>query len=1594
MAGKFTVVLFCTVFPVCAVGAGPEFNVDFEDVMVDNVDVPTSSATQGTVATKATAVTHDPQNGVTVKVRTNYSCGATEMPGQSVVLDDNSVTYDCSIKFEGPELDSGLVQMSFDFMVCKHSANSIHLSLKDELDRYIAAVQYVNSDRLLRMVEYEPAGNGNASTPIGAAGTYKEDTVHHLDIVLDLDSKSICFALDGKDLGSDHALPSDAKFATAMFNTPAPGVAKIALDNVYLGKVILTCGEGLSSPCDDDVDDDIRLAAVQELVRRPVSGPARNILLWRLFALAKDDLNSEVRGAATSALVAIGAGAHPRIRDLLNDQSEEGRRIRRTTITALRSGEVIDPQTESLIAAADPEPTVYGGPASLLTNGGFENGMTGWTVTCQDGAVGSAAITTMNVHGGAQALQVTKDNGMGYMLIRSNKPVNLPKSSTNTTCRLWFRSDDAPLESQLLLRVEDADGALTDGDSSRATWLSQTSLRNAAPRQWDKRVIMLTAAQTGNPYFVQILLFGNPCTITIDDVTLPAPNRDFVISDPTPSQFLPGWENIDDILETQPNFTGTVAKCNDKVTIRVAGGAACDDIGPVLHKPVTNSRADYTAFEDAGVSLQTVFIRIGSNSSFKKWCYRGKIVGVPTVWPTAAKQSYDFSYAIEQLKEAVSKAPDSYFIIDFWVVWPDDYVDNNPETAWKDKYGNRAYGNSLVQPVGFNDDTHGTWTLPAGCIWLPSPYQDKPIDDAGDVLKKFMQALKGTPYHKRVVGCCISGGHDGQFYIKDRDKDYSPAGKVAWQEWLKVKYKGNDAALGDAWNWDDPNFLHAEVPVDPGDPESKMFFDPNHETNLRDYREFVTERMWKIKEKLAQYAKQGAGKSLIGLSYNMGGGMAADFRPLFRSPHLDGCIAQPAYWCRRPGHIGGIRAAYDSFTKHGKLMIKEMDTRSWIRETAKDEIESMRFSTPMSLNAFKKLCRKEIGEQIAQHQGWWYYDISDNAFRDPDLMQEIAQARRVADSVRQAADSFKPDAVAVYSQDSYLWGRPTIYGFRNLPTWILGYLEMELATSGVPMDRMYIEDLIENDPNGDAYKMYVFMNCYALTGAQLSYIESELKTDNKTLVWHYAPGYVDIDNNKLDANKTSSLVGMTVTTNPLAPMSDYRVLASAPGSHPLLSDSRPILGVGDTFLKQFYQSDAFIRAPRFVINDAQASTLGIYDNHEVGLAVRDMGVGTKAWRSIYASALGALSSEVLNNAAVDAGCYVATGPGFAGLEMNGRFLSLHALKSGDYNIQLPSSCRVVDPDTGRVLGIGDEIDLSLSATESKWLQMFAVGDIDHDGDNDLNDLTELVEQWHQFDCGACQGADLNLCSKVDFLLNKLCEVMEEAGFKKSVVYSKYPIRDGYSATKYYPPEQSAPKPRNRQIINEVYVKGKLRKKLDWELEQFTGEQLDDEHKKLILYFTGGIWDMKILGEFLRQHCSIPEPEKLLWEDITAALIVFAQREGVTPEMISKYPKQMWTCTRNAGEFKSMILAGTGQETAIAFLTVVDLAKLFGVDTETLRIRLGRYRTRHALDTELFVESQDRGKNKPKYAYNLKRIQPIIEKMKNKETPVKRTSEEK
>jgi hypothetical protein len=1027
-----------------------------------------------------------------------------------------------------------------------------------------------------------------------------------------------------------------------------------------------------------NTDASLRQSALEILLEHP---PIPATAIPALREMIESDSSATVRGLAAGVLVQAGDAAQSQIQALLLSPDL---RVRQTMATAVRALPQIPDALKSYVDWASP-PYALNGP-SLHPNSGFEAGLLGWNLSLENGAEGAWGVDENEFKDGHHSLKITKTNGVGFIRLKSVFPIVIPASEDILTWRGWFRADNAPLSSILFMRLVDENGvpAKELAASGSVQFQSQSLLRSTPKSVWDKRLFAIKPSDTERRYWMEATLYGNPCSVWLDDLDFPAAPWNFFVSDPVPS--LPSSPTKKYRAPAAP-IVAQVASKNNRTELITNGQA----VPPILQFPFAPRYGDFAAFERAGITTQTVTLQINDSPQ-----QVGSQSAQTPVWPSAKSKDYYFAELLQTVQRAAAKAPNSKLVLNFHVLWPRDYVDAHPGTEWKNEKGERGYGNWLYFS-GFAKE------LPnKNMNWWPSPYLDEPMNDAADVIRAFMRQLKTKPFSNQVVGVFISGGHDGQFYIKDRD--YSPAGAAAWQNWLLQKYKSEEN-FNRAWKTQDQAFGSTPVPRERQAHQtpknlSQIFFDPATETNQRDYEGFRSERMWRLKEIMLQAADEGIGRDLLGLTWQMGGALSGNLSALLQSKFLDGVVVQPSYELRMPGYVGGVPAAYNSYAAHGKLMIKEMDTRSWIRESYNNETTSMKISTPMSLDNFQKLFRKETGQMIAEDAGWWYFDISSDAFRFPGIMDEVAKEENVYRETLGKPRTFAPEVALVFSDPGNSWSRTTHYGFRKIAQWILNYQNIAFSTAGVPADKFYLDDF-RALKNWDQYKTVVFVNAYYLNETERDFINRELKKNNRTLIWHYAEGYLSDEN--FSVTNISELTGMKIETD--FSLARQRAVA-IPSRDPLAKNLLPLQGMSDIF-RTFFSLDTsqptIYDAQRFWINDAQATPLARYsEDGKTAIAARRF----PDWTSIYVAPLGGLSAELLNNAARESGAFVASEPNKLSVDMNDRFVSVNALQGGDFQIHLPRKAKITDVDSGKVLATNADIfNLQMEAQETRWFRL-------------------------------------------------------------------------------------------------------------------------------------------------------------------------------------------------------------------------------------------------------------------------------------------------
>lgn len=1001
--------------------------------------------------------------------------------------------------------------------------------------------------------------------------------------------------------------------------------------------------------------------------------------------------NEVLRSQAATSLKILGGKGIEYLEEVV-EKGNMGERL--TALSALRADRegLLNERYRAMQRSLFPEilKMTYpdSGDTSLLVNGGFEvkdfsGKIQGWELVQEDGAKGRIEIDNRRARTGKSSVKIIRENSQGNLYLRSTETVKIRKG-TAVTLRGYFQSEKSPLNSALLFRFEDEDGRMSVGEPWRGhMFQSQTFLRNTIGGFWDKRIATFKDDSKDRELRVRIYLQGNPTEVWLDDLTFPASAYDYSYS--APVRVISG--ELDRRLWAQEPSEAATGKITTNI-LKEEQGSVLEINGekraPVLY--LSLRMGDNVGMSGvAGVPMVVSRLNVTDHVDNR----------YPLMFPVWTKgNQYDFTTPLESLRFVSELAPEAGIILNINVLWPEDWVDRHPEDAWINSEGKKGYG-STVHFRGFEE------ALPEGYRWWPSPYSEKALADASDLIRAFLNEVQKTPYAGRVVGCFVSGGHDGQFYTGvERWADHSPAGVNAFRNWLKQRYK-SDEGLQEAWHRADVSLDTVGVPdlsktID--DPLTRSFLSPLQHQDIADYREFMVGQGMRIRELFARTFKEVMGQDKLGITWQLGGGKGAGSYTVFLpSDVLDIMVPQPAYEMRTPGYYGGISAPLAGYHYHNKLLVKELDLRTWLRAGGA-EVYNQRLGAAMTPEWWKNVNRKEVGQMIAGNHGYWYFDIGSTHFRDLDMLEEIRESRRIADEqVLKPRDLFKPDVVVLTSELSQYWGHPLSLG-RSGWLRLQSYLYKMLKTSGVPYDEHYFEDVL-SDESLQNYKVFIFEDAYRISDKQREVIEAKLKKEGRVLIWVYAPGFVSDIGPSLNA--VSELVGMNVeTSRNLARTDAYWV----DREDPLSKGMHGLQGIGEMYRIMYTQNQGphnLYDVQQFWIEDSTAQTLASYKNGNTAIAVKRF----DDWTSVYVASPAGLEARLLNNIAREAGAHVLTEPGIA-VEMNGTFLSVHGMQSGDYVMNLPYEADIVSLDDGQVIARNTkQFSITVKAQQQYWFEI-------------------------------------------------------------------------------------------------------------------------------------------------------------------------------------------------------------------------------------------------------------------------------------------------
>lgn len=894
-----------------------------------------------------------------------------------------------------------------------------------------------------------------------------------------------------------------------------------------------------------------------------------------------------------------------------------------------------------------------------------------WRLITHDDASGWMSVDQAHARTGDKSCYFVKENERGYVVLQTARPIQV-KAGTKYTFRGYFHSENAALGTVLLFRVtRDGQSLAYDSIDRSAGWSGHSMLVNSPPGQWEKRVVTYKASEDGEIY-LNLVLYGNPASVWVDDLEFTA--EPYKIPRNVGEAFKTPYtrEQVLDRLGERQSTTAEMVTRDSRTMLMVDERVT----PPVIYKGLSPTKADYHGMASAGVDLVTVGVRIGGQRN--------------QVGPWHGARQFDFEASEDALIEALRKNPDAVLILDLWVYPYIKWGQENLEEVWINDKGEYAYG-WWGNLEGFTDDpTLASVDTPQRTRWLYPSYQsEKWRQDAGEAVTKLIEHLRGTPAWKAVGGVFITGGHDGQYVTMFGQYDYSPTTLRKFRAWLKQRYEVIGRANA-SWGSNYSGFDDIGIPMPAsrsGNLESGTpYLPPSLEL---DYRQFLDEQAWGIKDYFAGIAKAAASKPIVALTYY---GSRAAMKNFLRTKHLDAAGGMSYYPYRLPGFPIGFGTEND-FSLHGKMFIQEIDLRSWVGSIY-DEMYQRWIGAGDTPERWHAIERKLVGMSLANDYGYWYYDMG-RYYNDPRILERIGKTYQIADAYWQKQPTdFQPDVAVILSEDGEMYHRPTHSSVKSG----MAYQRMLLETSGVPYRVHYLDEVLSR-PELQDYKVYIFLMDNYIIARDRQRIDEVLKNGGRTLVWLYDAGYITETGGDVDA--LSELVGMHVQTEERFTR-DMTVTTGQSDS--LLEGVQPLLGMSDLILAimNLEGRNAFnARYQPFWINDASVRPLANYvGTGRVAIGYKDY----EDWRSIYFATPNSLGNQLLNNIASAAGAYVAGDAGQS-LFMNDRFVSVHGLRDGSYTLRLPRGrSRVIDPDTGDVLA--DDVQTYTFDIQAQWTYWF------------------------------------------------------------------------------------------------------------------------------------------------------------------------------------------------------------------------------------------------------------------------------------------------
>lgn len=511
----------------------------------------------------------------------------------------------------------------------------------------------------------------------------------------------------------------------------------------------------------------------------------------------------------------------------------------------------------------------------------------------------------------------------------------------------------------------------------------------------------------------------------------------------------------------------------------------------------------HRAFAEAGVRFHTTILHSG-------WIADGK---------------YDYTLTDEVLDAIFAGNPDICYMPRVKLNVPPDWCRNHPEDTFVYYFGPRDADSiaALAETdrhdyFGYDTDGYavnggkGIWRDDRvnynGLIGLQSFSSPKWIADASETLRRLLKHLAESRYRDRIVGIHIAYGMCGETNLwgswspLDNEKaglyghrgDFGITNRRRFAEFAAEKYGSREAALERLGDLEPPAPLEREAPP----PTLAELFFSEHDKR-RDYFEFVSKTNADAIESFCRVVKESAGmfghELAAGVFYGYmylpqapnAGHLA--IRRLIDSPVVDFMSSPKGYFRCMPGEPGGEQGPSESIARK-KAWLDEIDNHTHLDRRPDGRAANMAES--------KTLLWREAVKNISHGQGFWWMDLGEGWYDNPELMAVIKAITELQQRIAKTAHQSAAEILLVVDEHT-LSGMRISYG---LSAGLMDQLHSELKLTGAPVDTLLLDDLFEIDLS--PYRMIVFANCFCFRKGEREMLQKKIK--GKCCIWHYAAG--------------------------------------------------------------------------------------------------------------------------------------------------------------------------------------------------------------------------------------------------------------------------------------------------------------------------------------------------------------------------------------------------------------------------------------------------------------------------------------------------------